>query len=71
MYYHIHRDIECSQCGAINDIESVSRNTWGKSETIIRCLQCGHEKVTQTVTFDPLTEPVVYNAPNPNDKELF
>ena len=56
MYIRIDQDFECSKCKALNNYENVSR----KDETLIRCRNCGHEKVTSKTTYTENTEPLTY-----------
>jgi uncharacterized Zn finger protein len=64
MYHHIHQDVECSQCKALNSHEYVLK---GGGLTYIRCRRCGHEVVQGTTTTTSSTifnreKPIEYNA---------
>lgn len=66
MYIHIDQDFECSQCKALNNYENVSR----KDETLIRCRNCGHEKVTSKTTYTDNSASIIYSM-NSNEKQIF
>jgi hypothetical protein len=49
MYIHIQGPQQlCSRCGSIDHTEIVTRSIFNGEERIIRCTDCGHEKVLST-----------------------
>lgn len=75
MDIHIHEDLECSMCGAVNKTEIVEKgnNHWTIHcvKTFIRCTRCGHEKELYTTTNNSTGGPVAYTMPTTNPKQIF
>jgi len=73
MYIHLPQPKQkCSKCGAIDQTELVTRDTWGKTQIFRRCIKCGHEKLISTTTYSPEnTKGYVYTIPEPKDIEEF
>jgi len=67
MYIHVHQDMKCSKCGAINHTEHVTRN----NQTFIRCVKCNHEKLLWTMTTNSSTDPGTSNYQSPPLIETF
>ena len=49
MYVRTNETIKCSECGATNAFEDVTRN----NKTFRRCTQCGHEKLISEIKTTP------------------
>ncbi len=68
-------DQKCSKCGAINQTEVVRRQKrYGKTSVILRCVVCGHEKVTAEESYYPTgtdKDYTVYSTPIRPDVEEF
>lgn len=77
MYHQIHRDIKCSECGAMNNTATVTRNepdflTSLKACTYRQCLSCGHEKLLNTVTHSSTgVSTLTVTATRTNEPEIF
>lgn len=53
---------KCSQCGAIDQTKIIYRDVAGqdKRETILRCTECGHEKVISRISKSAFQKPAIY-----------
>lgn len=62
-------DKKCSQCGAINNIEYITRGY----KYYVRCYSCGHEKLFSTITTAPTDDSTysVYTVKPPPEFEEF
>lgn len=74
MYIHVHKDLICSQCGAMNKTEYITRGghyyNWS-STTFIRCTVCGHEKAIYSTATDSTGSPVNYRNEPTDNRETF
>lgn len=52
--------IECSSCHAADQTETIHRDTTAGSELVLRCTQCGHEKVISTITVSISNKEQIY-----------
>jgi uncharacterized Zn finger protein len=67
MYYVVEKLMKCGSCGEVNNTEIVVR----KSEKIIRCCKCGHEKVLETFTnYYQKTETIIYKSEPQTEQEF-
>ena len=61
MYINIPEKVRCSQCGSLNNYETVDRKSFIGLETIKRCIKCKHEKVVSILTTSSTGGQTIYN----------
>ena len=60
MYITNYTKHKCSECGAIDRTETISRKMPYGYKKILRCTTCGHEKVISTIKNIEFQKPAVY-----------
>ncbi len=71
MYIQIDEQIKCSKCGSLNHYETVMKKSFSGTETLLRCLTCGHEKIQSTLTINSDSPKKSIYMSNPSDEHTF
>jgi DNA-directed RNA polymerase subunit RPC12/RpoP len=57
--------MKCSKCGSTSNEEFTQKEKYG-----VRCLDCGHEKITRKITSTNVNEQINYNKIKNVDNEF-